>query len=103
MGASANAVNPVNGWTSLHYSAHYNKPELIRCVCVCYSAVLTAAMLCSMLLTRGANSCAEDNAKRDPSFLAQQSGATECNQILAMDSRERANNLAKLALEVGCH
>ena len=30
MGASVNAVNPCNGWTPLHYSAHHNQPALIR-------------------------------------------------------------------------
>ena len=56
-----------------------------------------------MLLTRGADSCSEDDYKRDPSFLAQQVGATECEQILAMHSRERADTLAQQAFEVGRH
>ena len=56
-----------------------------------------------MLLTRGADFCSEDNSKRDPSFLAQQVGATECEQILAVHSRERADTLAQQAFEVGRH
>ena len=53
-----------------------------------------------MLLTRGADACCEDTCKRDPAYLAQKNGATECMQILALHNKERASSLAQQALEV---
>ena len=54
----------------------------------------------SMLVRRGADANLEDKNKQVPSFLAQQCQALECRQIILQHLKDRAELLAKQAVEV---
>ena len=76
MGASANAVNPRNGWTPLHYSAHHNQPALLRLVTVCaimVAAATDAVACCSpVVLTHVLKTMVRESHHSWPSKLERQ-------------------------------